>query len=134
VSIRAELDDFEAAISGQSLMRVYFDYAITFVTSGDGEFRFANTLTVSSPQGEAISVDPEASGRAAETVLNLLHEPIKDASVDESGHLELTFTSGASVRVGPDDRYEGWTYAGDDGVKIICMPGGGLTTFLADRA
>jgi Family of unknown function (DUF6188) len=134
MSIRTGLDDFEAAFSGQSLTRVYFDYAITFITSGGGEFRFANTLTVTAPHGEAINVDPEAPGRAAETVLALLHEPIKHVSLDEAGILELTFASGASVRVGPDDRYEGWTYAGDDGVKIICMPGGGLTTFGANRA
>ncbi len=124
------MERFEATFAGQSLMRVYFDHAITFVTSGSGEFRFGNTLAVTLPGSQTIGVEPEAPGAGAELVLALLHQPLDRVVVEDSGLLGLTFTNGATVRVGPDGDYEAWTYAGDqDGVKVICLPGGGLTTF-----
>ena len=130
VNIRNGLDDFEAALAHESIMRLYFDFAITFVTSSGGELRIGNNFSVCPPEGPAVYVDPEVPGTAAHTVLALLHQELASVAVDESGRLELMFASGASVVVGPDAQYEAWTYAGShDGVKIICLPGGGLATF-----
>ena len=130
MNIRNGLDDFEAALAHESIMRLYFDFAITFVTSSGGELRIGNNFSVSLPESPAVNVDPEAPGTAAHAVLALLHQELASVALDESGRLAMTFASGASVAVGSDEQYEAWTYAGaHDGVKIICLPGGGLTTF-----
>jgi Family of unknown function (DUF6188) len=116
-------------VSDQSIMRVYFDYAITFVTSGGGEFRAENTVTVSMPGGSSSDIEPGSAGPGAEVILSLLHQKLRAASADERGCLELTFASGAKVRVESDAQYEAWTYAGPDGVKVVSMPGGELATW-----
>jgi hypothetical protein len=130
VNIRNGLDDFEAALAHESIMRLYFDFAITLVISSGGELRIGNNFSVSLPESPAVDVDPEAPGAAVHAVLALLHQELASVAFDESGRLELIFARGASLMVAPDKQYEVWTYAGaHDGVKIICLPGGGLTTF-----
>lgn len=116
-------------LAGQSIMRVYFDYAITLITSGGGELRIANTVTVSGAEGLPLSIEPASAGPGAEAILRLLHQTLTAATADESGRLDLTLDTGITVRVEADAQYEAWTYAGPHGRKVVSLPGGELATW-----
>lgn len=64
-------------------------------------------------------------------VRRLVGVAVTVAVYDESGNLEMRFADGTVIRSGPGSGCEVWNYAGPNGVKIICLPSGGLMTFSA---
>lgn len=53
-------------------------------------------------------------------------------SVSESdGQLDVVFDS-LSISVPRDDNYEAWQIRGDDGLMVVCVPGGELAVWLPD--
>jgi hypothetical protein len=47
--------------------------------------------------------------------------------------LAVAFDDGARIIVQPDPDYEAWNVTGRHGMRIVCLPGGGLATWPADR-
>jgi hypothetical protein len=53
------------------------------------------------------------------------------AEVDEAGWLWIDFAGGGRLLVGPDDSFEAWTVSGPDGFKVVCGPGGELSSWFS---
>lgn len=61
-----------------------------------------------------------------EHLFALLHRPIISATVGETGRLDLAIDGGAYLVVEPDQQYEAWTLSADNGLLVVCLPGGGV--------
>lgn len=90
-------------------------------------------LTIETP----ITVTRSGTVRAGEphsqlvlmTLLGLLNQAA-EATIADDGQLTLRFTEGTSLTVRPDDKYEAWQLRDDNGLLIVCTPGGGLAIWL----
>ena len=73
--------------------------------------------------GEATyNLDP-GERAALGPVLALYPDTLEHAAVDGSATLMLWFTSGASITVKQDDRYEAWQVNGPGNYLVVCTPG-----------
>lgn len=64
----------------------------------------------------------------ATTLLASLGAKISTIAVAD-GRLALTFANGVTLTVDPDDDHESWQISSDDGLLIVCAPGGDLTVW-----
>jgi hypothetical protein len=48
---------------------------------------------------------------------------------DDSGGLRVDLEGGARLLVPADPNYEAWTVAGPNGLKVVSLPGGGLSVW-----
>jgi hypothetical protein len=120
-------------VTGQSIERVSFDYAVTLLTDSGAEFRVETSFSLRTPNGEVLVVDPERPASGAEQLAAILHEMITDACVTEnSGVLVLDFVNGTRLEVASNESYEAWAFTGTDGLKIVAQPGGGVSTWGSD--
>lgn len=109
--------------------QIVLGHAVSLVRVGDG----GGTVTIEGDftirlAGETHQVSPEALTTSAAVLLGLLHQPVSDAVVEVDGSLRLEVGT-ATVTVPPADAFEAWTYVGDDGRRVVCMPGGRLATW-----
>ncbi|GAA2794694.1 hypothetical protein GCM10010452_23720 [Crossiella cryophila] len=72
---------------------------------------------------------PPGRARAASSP-TLTGTVVQAAAANESGLLLIEFDD-AVLRVEPDENYEAWSFAGPDGDKVICLPGGELAVWAA---
>jgi hypothetical protein len=117
-------------IAGQSVERISFDYAVTLQTDGGAEIRIETEFSLRMPSGEVDVVEPERLGGGAERLTAILHEMITGASVAESdGTLVLEFVNRVELQVSSSEAYEAWTFTAPGGLKVVALPGGGVTSW-----
>jgi hypothetical protein len=83
------------------------------------------TMQLALPGKPAIACDL-ASDAAAAALLSVLNRRASQIAVT-GGQLAISFETGLTLRVDPDQCYESWQISSDDGLLIICTPGGDLT-------
>jgi hypothetical protein len=117
----------EINVSGQDVSRITFDYALTIETSGGIELRFESRFRLVDRDGvEEVEGEPESLDVTGGAIVKLLHKPIDELTVDGSGVLTVSFTTGRRLVCDPDERFEAWTLVTSTGERIVCMPGGGV--------
>ena len=116
-------------IDGETVEQVKFDYAISILASNHSEIRIESLLSVRSPTGPLVTVNPEHVGASAELMVSFLHTTIVRCEALETGELTLDFDNGARITVDVDADYEAWTFRAPDGRIAVARPGGGLTTW-----
>jgi hypothetical protein len=112
----------DLGLTGQSVVRVIFDYAVTLLTDNDVELRIETGFSIRPSDAAPVEVAAGATASMS-SVLILLHHKFTSSTCENSGLLSLEFDNGAVVRVSPDATYEAWTLAGPHGEKIVCLPG-----------
>lgn len=120
------------SLASQSVSRVSFDFAISLLTDMGTEVRIQTPFTLIVESG-SLELDPQSRSAEISNMLRLLDSKVVDSSIEESGLLTLEFDSGIGIRIEPHGDFEAWTIAGADGSKVVCLPGGGLTTWEAAR-
>lgn len=113
---------------GQTVKRVIFDHSVSLGGDGEGFLQIEQECEVSVDAVRAV-VDPERTGQYAPLFVALLHRTVAAATADDTGALRVSFSGGASLSVQPVDAHEAWTFSGAGGVLVVCLPGGGLTTW-----
>jgi hypothetical protein len=66
-------------------------------------------------------------------LLGLLQKPVNEVIISKDGHLTVTFASGATIQVAPDERYEAWEagcLVAGIGYRFVCAPGGEVALFM----
>lgn len=114
--------------AGQSISRVAFYFGVLFLMHGGSELRI-DTAFDFRPESTLMTIDPSTASGFASTLIGLLHIEIEAAKVTDAGALELCFRGNSVLNVAPSDEFEAWTFAGAEGSKVVCMPGGGVTTW-----
>ena len=82
-------------------------------------------IKVARPDGTVWAGEPR-SVEALQELLALLMGYVSTVTVEADGGLTIRFATGASILVPPDDQYEAWQVRGDNGLLVVCTPGGGL--------
>jgi hypothetical protein len=106
---------------------------VSLTTSGDATVRIETPFTLVAAD-VAHTIDPEVAAPFAADVLGLFQHDITDATTTEDGTLTLGFDHGAGLVVEPDAGYEAWTVTGRHGLRFVCLAGGGLAIWDADRS
>ena len=83
------------------------------------------TILFTHPGQVAIAHAPDSDAVAA-ALLSVLNRRASEITLT-SGHLIISFETGLTLKVEPDQRYESWQISSDDGLLIVCTPGGDLT-------
>lgn len=112
------------------ISRICFDYGLTLLSISGSEIRFETVLSIGDEQSPPLFVDPSEAAEHAQIFVRLLHQIVTSAEAAEDGTLSIDFLSKTRIVVSPDARYEAWTFADPKGKKAVCIPGGGLTTWL----
>lgn len=73
-------------------------------------------------------VSPESLGTGGAVLFGLLHQEVREATVDEGGSLRLEIGE-ATLVVDASEDFEAWTYVAEDGRRVVCMPGGRLAVW-----
>jgi uncharacterized protein DUF6188 len=59
----------------------------------------------------------------------LRHNTVKDALAFKDGTLKVEFLNGDKFAISAHPDYEAWGIAGDQGLRLICLPGGELAVW-----
>jgi hypothetical protein len=82
---------------------------------------------VGSDAGDRVAAYEWTDPRVSAALLSCLGRPVLDVVVS-GGSLTLRFTEiGFSFE--PDDEYEAWQISSDHGLRIVCAPGGEVSTW-----
>lgn len=119
-------NDFHLALVGETVDLIWIDFRLTLAFSNRSMVSFETTFAIRDTDGVTVSVDPEDK----DSLLPALHlhtQNVTGARIDESA-LEITFSSGTTLRAEPDDDYESWHYSGPETppVRATALGGGNL--------
>jgi hypothetical protein len=115
-------------IANLTVTLVTFDFAIS-ISLGATSIRMETAITIGGREVTPLVVDPENAADGAARFARLQGLTVTDASVDSRGELRVSFGDGTWLKVPPNDQFEAWTFAGEQGDKAVCLPGGGLATW-----
>ncbi len=116
-------------IEGREVTRCYIDYSfgIELWLPGDPVvIRINETFYFIAKDVKYMFVpfqEPEAVG----PILSILHKTIEYAKAYKDGRLELKFSDESLLSVPVNVKYEAWEINATNGLRLICLPGGGLT-------
>ena len=120
-------------IAGQSIERVSFDFALTLLTENGAELRVEVPFSLHRPDGLTVVINPEDPVEAMAVLPAVLHQMVTRSVADrETGSLLLEFSHGSRIEVPSSDSFEAWTFATQQGVQTVALPGGGLSTWGAE--
>ena len=112
------------SLAGKRLVAVDLEYTLVLRLSGVYVVAISSPLTVEHDGGR-IRLDPEdGDPESFGAVHQLVGRTVEAAVVDRAGALDVTFDTGARLRVEPDPHYEAWNVSGPDGALVVSMPGG----------
>ena len=140
--IENRLDGYELRLTGFSVSCCIVDFGFTLhlvrplAPARNQRDQGEATLRIEGPfdyttDGVTNRCDTERDPRTAGSALALHQHVVEAAFVDVDSNLRLTFDNGATVWVPSDARYETWTFAGPNGLLVVCSPGGRVSIFPA---
>jgi Family of unknown function (DUF6188) len=88
------------------------------------------TVEITQPGQQAQPV-AGPSELTAVCLLNTLDHRLSRAEIDD-GRLRLTFDNDFHLEVAPHRQWEAWQISSEDGLLIVCTPGGDLTIWYAE--
>jgi len=125
------------ALRGQRLSQYSisrFDPALTLSFWGEPATMPSRTIQIEedtieiTPPGQQPRQVPARSELIATTLLDTLGHRLSQIEIS-NGHLRLTFGNSVQLDVAPHQQWEDWQIYSEDGLEIVCVPGGELTIF-----
>ena len=80
--------------------------------------------------GQIHQIDRDAVGPSFAPLLALMSRTVKRAEAFKNGSLLLVFNEGDVLAVDADPNYEPWNIAGENGLRVVSVPGGDLAIWL----
>jgi Family of unknown function (DUF6188)/SecD/SecF GG Motif len=119
----------DPGLTGQTLTKPDVGFTVRLDFTGGYEVQVETRFTVRIFDGDRAIV-PGADTEAATTALAALAgRVVTVATADDSGGLRIDLEGGARVLAEADPDYEAWTAAGPGGMKVVSLPGGGLSVW-----
>lgn len=113
---------------GQIINTISFNYQVRLLTDARWEIQIGSNAILGGQ--DPTSFDAELASPVAGRLVGLRDARINHARLDESrGTVLLEFSNGESLRLEPDDQFEGWELTGPNREKIVCLPGGDLAVW-----
>ncbi|MCP3799112.1 DUF6188 family protein [Allokutzneria sp. A3M-2-11 16] len=111
---------------GMEVTQIRVDHTLTFVLSGDAVIVVEGEAELSTPDGP-VRLRPERQ-KVAEA-LALVGTKLTWEIIFKNGVLHLGFDNGYHLTVEPDARHEAWSATGPGKLRVVCTPGGEITTW-----
>jgi hypothetical protein len=122
----------DLGLAGRTLESMLIEYTAILDFAGGHCLTLESPFTMTTPAFE-LRLDPARyleQDEDFDQLRRLVGVVVTAAAYDESGDLELRFADDAAViRSGPSSEYEAWNFAGANGFLVVCLPGGGVTTW-----
>ena len=119
----------DLGLAGQKVVSTEFGYTAAIVVSGGSEIRVESAFTLRAEDGDRrLTPGADVEEGAARHGVVVGHV-VAAATADDRGELRVDLDGGMRLVVEPDRDYEAWTFAGADGTKVVCRPGGGLAVW-----
>lgn len=116
---------------GQVLTDLRIEYSVALNFNAQYAVLLGGSFTLNA-QGATHNFTPDVDPPdALAPMTNLLGQRVTEAVIGDDGSLSIAFDDGACLHAGPDAEYEAWTLSGPEGLLIVSMPGGALTTWNA---
>lgn len=108
------------------------------------EIRFSNdrheefVLQIESPftlilsDGRSVDLDPGQMTTDSRLFVDLIASGVASLVAHEDGSVDVVFADESSVHAPSSSEFEPWNLTGPGGLKIVSLPGGGLSTWGAD--
>ena len=119
----------DLGFAGQKLTGHDVGFTVRLEFSGGYEVRVETAFTVGTTHGDHPVVPGEDDDAVATVVNSLAGRVVTVATADDAGGLRIDFDGGFRVFAEADPDYEAWTVAGPGGMKVVCLPGGGLSVW-----
>ena len=75
--------------------------------------------------GQPATAHASDSDAVVTALLSVLNQQATEITLT-GGQLAISFATGLTLKVDPDQHYESWQISSDDGLLIVCTPGGNL--------
>jgi hypothetical protein len=85
------------------------------------------TITLARP-GQAATIHASDGDAVATALLSVLNQRATQITISH-GQLSFSFETGLTLKADHDQHYESWQISSDDGLLIVCTPGGDLTVW-----
>jgi hypothetical protein len=121
----------DLGLAGQKVVSTESGYTAGIEFSGGSEIRVETAFTLGTDDGEHRFAPGERVEQAAARLGELVGRVVVAATAGDGGVLQIDFEGGTRLLAEPDPDYEAWTFAGPDGTKVVCQPGGGLAVWSA---
>jgi hypothetical protein len=116
-------------LAGRKVVSTEFGYTAAIVFSGGSEIRAESAFTLRAEDGDHRLTPGADVGEGAARLGAVVGHVVVVATADDSGELRVDLEGGMRLLIEPDRDYEAWTFAGPDGTKVVCRPGGGLAVW-----
>lgn len=126
-------DGWLVTFDGCAITRCCVDTGFTLLmteASASLELRIEGELSLSGSTG-SLSL---TAGHALDAIpiLELIQVNVCSISMAKAGELQLLLANDRVLRIDWSENYEAWEISADNGLKIVCLPGGGLSVWLAN--
>ena len=117
-------------LAGQTLDQINFDFILQLSFSGGYGVQIESELRLET-SNHRTAVRPGVG--APDHLTSLIGQAVSAALAEDTGALDLRFTEGAHLRVEPDNDFEAWNLFGPQGLKVVSLPGGGLSVWQPEQ-
>ena len=128
--LRSENGELVLPLEGLSIARCVIDHAFSLEASREHDIvvlRIECPFTVSKTGMQYVLEPNEPANLGPATAL--VHASVRTARASAEGRLSIVFDDGRELTVEPSDDFEAWELTGPNGVKAVCRPGGGVSTW-----
>ena len=119
----------DLGFAGQTVIGQDVGFTVRLEFSGGYEVRVETGFTLRAPDGDHRVVPGEDVEDVTAPLGALAGRVVTVATADDGGGLRIDFDGGARILVEADPDYEAWTVAGPGGMKVVSLPGGGLSVW-----
>jgi hypothetical protein len=119
----------DLGLSRQKLTRADIGFSVRLEFSGGYEVQIESRFIIRTPNGDHALVAGKDTDAAATVLDALTGRLVTVATANDAGGLRIDLDGGARVLAEADPDYEAWTVAGPDGMKVVSLPGGGLSVW-----
>jgi hypothetical protein len=129
-------DRWSVACTQASVTRVAIDWAVTLtilVGYSGFEVRIEAEFSLTTPDGQNVTLDPEGNPFGLAPVLGLVRHDVTRIDAFKDGRLEIGLTNGGLLSVPAHDDFEPWEIIGQNGMRIVSTPGGELAIWKGDQ-
>lgn len=119
----------DLGFAGQKIVGQEFGYTVSLEFTGGYEVRIESGLVLRDRDGDHEIVPGENADADGARLEALTGQAATAAVADDSGGLRVDFEGGTRLLVPADPNYEAWTVAGPNGLKVVSLPGGGLSVW-----
>ena len=102
------------------------------IDCGDATIRIDGEFAVRGTDGRTWRLRPADDATALAPALRLFGLTVDRAEAHKDGTLEVAFADGSGLRIAPDPSSEAWEFAGEQGVRVVSLPGGDLAVWQPD--